>query len=110
MVAIFFSIISLEKNCDYVKEVNLHLERQFSVSKTVHSSEHICKTQETLRSLTTVVPANRFSTTTTIKTWISKSLPNVEHLLPLNSCGDYHGWFLPGGLHHLFSDFFGKEL
>ena len=38
MVAIFFlSIISLEKKCDYVKEVSQHLERQPSG----HSSEQI---------------------------------------------------------------------
>ena len=63
MVAIFFlSIISLEKKCDYVKEVSQHLERQPSIGKIGQSSEHIWKTQETLRSLKTVVPANRLST------------------------------------------------
>jgi len=42
MVAIFFlSIISLEKKCEYVKEVGQHLERQPSVGKIGHSSEHI---------------------------------------------------------------------
>ena len=42
MVAIFFlSIISLEKKCDYVKEVSQHLERQPSVGKIGHSSEQI---------------------------------------------------------------------
>lgn len=62
VVAIFFSTISLEKKCDYVKEVSQHLERQPSIGKIGQSSEHIWKTQETLWSLKTVVPANRLST------------------------------------------------